>query len=230
MHQVIVTRFDVDIDPSWVAESVAPILNHRTCVVASANRRREKPGQLMASNESITRLERTWMVLVKLFEELARQGIQADASRLRDSKAFLHLVRTAPPDPCVGFDNAAGDPLVALEQSIEKAKIEMMSASLELGDARAKYWMEGISQAELDDSEEPMVYGESRFLPGLPKRPDEGWARLTLPQAIGEGRVQDVAEQFGVLVEFEDDLHLVFEGNPSLVKKALADVYYLSQP
>jgi hypothetical protein len=176
----------------------------------------------------ITRFERTWLALFRLFEELITHDLKVDASQLRDSKTLLHLVRTTPSDPCVGSDRT--DPLVALEQSIEKAKIEMMSASVKLGDARAKYWMERISQAELDDSEEPMVYGESRFLPGLPKGSNEGWARLTLAQPVGEGRVQDVAEQFGVLVEFEDDLHLVFEGKPSLVKKALADVYYLSQP
>jgi len=185
---------------------------------------------LTSSDTAIRRFERTWLVLFRLFEELAAHDLKVDASQLRDSKTLLHLVRTTPSDPCVGSDRMTGDPLVALEQSIEKAKIEMMSASLELGDARAKYWMERISQAELDDSEGPMVYGESRFLPGLPRGPNAGWARLTLPQPIGEGRVQDVAEQFGVLVEFEDDLHLVFEGKPSLVKKALADVYYLSQP
>lgn len=185
---------------------------------------------MTSSNIAITRFERTWLALFRLFEELIAHDLKVDASQLRDSKTLLHLVRTTPSDPCVGLDRAAGAPLVALEESIEKAKVELMSASLELGDARAKYWMERISQAELDDSEEPMLYGASRFLPGLPRRPNEGWARLTLPQPIGEGRVQDVAEQFGVLVEFEDDLHLIFEGNPSLVKKALADVYYLSQP
>jgi hypothetical protein len=185
---------------------------------------------LTSSNTVITRFERTWLALFRLFEELVAHDLKVDASQLRDSKTLLHLVRTTPSDPCVGLGRTAGDPLVALEQSIEKAKIEIMSASVKLGDARAKYWMERISQAELNDSEEPMVYGESRFLPGLPRRTSEGWARLTLSQPVGEGRVQDVAEQLGVLVEFEDDLHLVFEGKPSLVKKALADVYFLSQP
>ena len=185
---------------------------------------------MTSSKIAITRFERVWLALFRLFEELIAHDLKVDASQLRDSKTLLHLARTTPSDPCVGLDRAGGDPLVALEESIEKAKVELMSASLELGDARAKYWMERISRAELDDSEEPMLYGVSRFLPGLPRRPNEGWARLTLPQPIGEGRVQDVAEQFGVLVEFEDDLHLVFEGKPSLVKKALADVYYLSQP
>jgi hypothetical protein len=65
---------------------------------------------------------------------------------------------------------------------------------------------------------------------GLLRSPDTGWARLTLPQPVGEGRVQNVAEQFGVLAQFEDDLNVVFEENPPPLKKALADVYYLSQP
>jgi hypothetical protein len=199
-------------------------------VSISLVRLRENSIQLTSSNRLIRRFERTWLALFRLFEELLAHDLKVDASQLRDSKTLLHLVRTTPSDPCAGLDRTAGDPLAALEQSIEKAKIEMMSASLKLGEGRAKYWMERISQAELEDSEAPMAYGESRFMPGLPRRPDTSWARLTLAQPIGEGRVQDVAEQFGVLVEFEDDLHLVFEGNPVLLKKALADVYYLSQP
>ena len=82
---------------------------------------------------AIRRFERTWLTLFRLFEELAAHDLKVDASQLRDSKTLLHLVRTTPSDPCVGSDRMTGDPLVALEQTIEKAKIEMMSASLELG-------------------------------------------------------------------------------------------------
>ncbi len=185
---------------------------------------------MTAPNEAVTPLERTWLVLVKLFEELVAHGVEVDASQLRDSKALLHLVRTTPSDPCSAPVSGSANPLRALEESLEKAKAELTSASLKLGEARSTYWRERVSKAELEDPEQLIVYGESHFFPGLPRDPSEGWARLTLQQAIGEGRVQDVAEQFGVLVEFEDDLHLVFEGEPSLVKKALADIYFLSQP
>jgi len=119
---------------------------------------------------------------------------------------------------------------MALEESLEKAKEELMSASLRLGEARAEYWRERISKAELEEGEQRIAYGESRFLPGLPKDPTTEWTRLTLEQPIGEERAKDVAEQFGVIVEFEDNLHMILEGEPLLVKQALADVYYLSQP
>ena len=185
---------------------------------------------MTASNETVTRLEKTWLVLVKLFEELVGHGIEVNASQLRDSKALLHLVLTTPTDPCSTTLGGPGSPLIVLEESLEKAKSELLSASLRLGEARSEYWMERVSKAEVEDANQLMVYGGSCFFPGLPRNPGSGWARLTLQQPIGEGRVQDVAEQFGVLVEFEDDLHLVFEGEPYLVKRALADVYYLSQP
>lgn len=190
----------------------------------------EKPSRLTASNEAVAPLERTWLVLVKLFEELTAHGVEIDASQLRDSKALLHLVRTTPLDPCAAPMSESGNPLMASEESLEKAKAELMSASLRLGEARAKYWRERISKAELEEGGQHMVYGESRFISGLPRDPTTEWVRLTLQQPIGAERVKDVAEQFGVLVEFEDSLHFVFEGEPSLVKKALADVYYLSQP
>lgn len=184
---------------------------------------------MTTSDTAIARLERIWLVLFKLFEELVACDIKVDASQLRDCKALLHLVRTSPFDPCQVSTSGSRDSLVILEESLEKAKREMISASLQLGEVRAKYWMERLSKAELENVEQPMTYGESRFFPGLPRGSGSAWARLTLQQVIGEGRVQEVAEQFGVLVEFEDDLHLIFEGEPSRVRKALADVFYLSQ-
>jgi hypothetical protein len=184
---------------------------------------------LTVSNEAAASLEKTWVVLTKLFEELVAHGVEVDASHLQDSKVLLHLVRTMPSDPCSPPVSGSGNLLMALGDSLERAKNELISASLKLGEPRSNYWRERVLKPELDDTEQPIAYGESRFYPGIPRNPKSGWARLTLQQPIGEGRVQDVAEQFGVLVEFEDDLHLIFEGEPSLVKKALADTYYLSQ-
>ena len=191
---------------------------------------RENPSHLTTPNEAVRPLERTWLVLLKLFEELVAHRIEVNASQLRDSKALLHLVRTTPSDPCSASMSESGNPLSVLEESLEKAKSELISESLKLGEARSDFWRERVSKAELEDGQQLMAYGESRFFPGRPRNASTEWARLTLQQPIGEGRVQDVAEQFGVLVEFEDDLHLVFWGEPSLVKKALADVYFLSQP
>ena len=181
-------------------------------------------------NEAVRPLERTWLVLLKLFEELVAHGIEVNASLLRDAKALLHVVRTTPSDPCSAPTSESGNPLSVLEESLEKAKSELISASLKLGEARSDYWRERVCRAEIEDGQQLMAYGESRFFPGLPRNASTEWARLTLQQPIGEGRVQDVAEQFGVLVEFEDDLHLIFRGEPSLVKKAVADVYFISQP
>jgi len=185
---------------------------------------------LTFANDAVKPLERMWLILAKLFEELVAHGIEVDASHLQDSKALLHLVRTSPVDPCAAQMSGSGNPLMSLEESLERAKGELMSASLRLGETRAEYWRERIYKAELDEAELRVAYGESRFLPGLPRDPTTEWARLTLQQPVGQERAKDVAEQFGVLVEFEDDLHLVFEGEPLQVRRALADVYYLSQP
>jgi hypothetical protein len=184
---------------------------------------------LRAPNDMVARHEGTWLVLARLFEELVEHGIEVGASDLRDSKALLHLLRTTPSDPCSTSMNEPENPLTVLERSLGRAERELISASLKLGDARSKYWIERLSNAEHENTEQLMAYGESRFHHAVPRNPRTGWARLTLHQPVGEGRVQDVAEQFGVLVEFEDDLHLIFEGDPSLVKKALADVYFISR-
>ncbi|KPV62228.1 MAG: hypothetical protein AOA65_1999 [Candidatus Bathyarchaeota archaeon BA1] len=73
-----------------------------------------------------------------------------------------------------------------------------------------------------------MIHTVSSFVPGLPKDLEKGWIRLTLPKPIAEERVQDIAEQFSVMIEFQDDVHIVISGGKTVVKRAALDIHDLS--
>jgi hypothetical protein len=89
-------------------------------------------------------------------------------------------------------------------------------------------WTSKIDKAERAELNYTMVHTPSKFVPGLPRDVEEGWVRLTVQKPIAEERAQDVAEQFGVIIEFEGEFQIVVSGVKASVRKAVRDVYELS--
>jgi hypothetical protein len=104
------------------------------------------------------------------------------------------------------------DSLLNLMQILDEIKSDLISEALRLDENYVKEWMKKIDKAERTELDSAMIYASSVFVPCLPKDPEEGWVRLTLQKPIAEERVQDVAEQFGVIIEFKNDLHILITG------------------
>jgi len=183
---------------------------------------------ILLREEEIQRLEQIWLVLSDLFQDLSRNNISVNvASDLRDCKTLLHFIRrsvTDPPREPLVID----DSLRNLLQILGKIRSGLVSGALRLDENYVKEWMEKIDKAERAKLDYAMIYTSSEFVTGLPKGPEEGWTRLSLKKPVAEERVQDVAEQFGVIIEFQDDFHLSISGRRDSVRKATRDVYKLS--
>jgi hypothetical protein len=104
----------------------------------------------------------------------------------------------------------------------------LISAALTVNENYVRDWTSKIDKAERAELNYKMVHTPSEFVPGLPRDVEEGWIRLTLQKPIAEERAQDVAERFGVIVEFKDEFHIIISGKKASVKKAVKDVYELS--
>jgi len=90
-------------------------------------------------------------------------------------------------------------------------------------------WTSKIDKAERAELNYIMIHtSSSEFVPGLPKDVEGGWVRLNLQWPVAEERVQDIAEEFGVIIEFKDDFHLIISGGRASVGKAAKAVYELS--
>ena len=183
----------------------------------------------MASIEEIKRLEHVWLVLADLFQDLSQRDIHVDvASDLRNCKALIHFIRT----------NVLHQPikdLAAIDESFRnsseilgRTKHSLVSAALSVNENYAKNWLDKIDKAERAELDHVMVHTPSEFVPSLPRDHEKGWIRLTLTRGMAEERVQEIAEQFGVIVEFQDDVHVVISGRKSMVKRAALDIYDLS--
>jgi len=182
----------------------------------------------LLTDEGIKRLEQVWLVLSDLFQDLNRRNISVDvASDLRDCKTLIHFIRTSVAHPSkepmtieASFRN--------LLQILDKIRSNLISEALRLDENYVNEWMKKIDKAERGELDFPMIYALSEFIPDLPRDPEKGWIRLALQKPIAEERVQEVAEQFGVIIEFKNDSHVLISGRGDSVKKAIKHVYELS--
>jgi len=179
-------------------------------------------------DEEVKRLEQVWLVLSEFFQDLNRRNVNVDVvSDLRDCKTLIHFIRTSVTHPSkepVAID----DSLRNLLQILDKIRSDLISEALRLDENYVMGWMKKIDEAERAELDREMIQPVSEFVSGLPRDPERGWIRLTIPKPIAEERVQDVAEQFGVIIEFKDDHHISIIGQESAVRKATIDVYELS--
>jgi len=180
------------------------------------------------TDEEIKRLEQVWLVLSDFFQDLNRRNINVNvASDLRDCKTLIHFIRTNvthPSKETVVID----DSLRNLLQILDKARSNLISEALRLDENYTREWMKKIGKAERAELDYTMIYNLSKFVPSLPRDPEKGWIRITLQKPIAEEEVQDVAERFGVVIEFKNDFHILISGRGDSVKKAIKDLYELS--
>jgi len=182
----------------------------------------------LLADEEVKRLEQVWLVLSDLFQDLSRKNISVNvASDLRDCKTLIHLIRTSiihpSKDPMI-----IDDSLRNLLQILGKIRSSLLSQALSLEENHRKECMEKIDRAERAELDYAIIYNPSEFVPSLPRDPEEGWMRLTLQKPIAEERVQDVAEQFGVIIEFKNGCRISISGRRDPVRNAARDIYELS--
>lgn len=182
----------------------------------------------MLGDEEIRRLEQVWLVLSGLFQDLRQRDICVDvASDLRDCKTLIHLIRTgstSPPKDAAIIEESFRN----LMRILGKVRSCLVSEAMKVDQEYLNKWLETIDMAERAEMGIAMIYGQSKFVPSLPRDPEERWVKLSLQQPVAEERVEDVAEQFGVIIEFKDDCCISISGRQDSVRKAARDIYELS--
>jgi len=184
----------------------------------------------MIGNEEVKRLEQIWFVLVSFFNDLTQRKINVDvAAELRNSKTSIHYIKTEVSRPQVKDPASIYSCFENLQASLGKIKADLISAALNVGESYLKDWLSRIDKAERAELDYVMIYEVPKFAPRMPVDLEEGWVRLTLPEPVAEERLQDIAEQLGVIIGFEDDLHIVISGEKTSVKRAAQEIYDLSK-
>ena len=181
-------------------------------------------------SEEVRRLEQLWLVLSDLFQDLNRKSISVDvdvASELRSCKTLISFIQTSTVHPSrepIPIDSS----LQNLRQILGKIQSNLISGAMTVNEDYVRDWTSKIDKAERAELSCVMTHTSSEFVPGIPRDVEDGWVRLNLQWPVAEERVQDIAEEFGVIIEIKDDFHLIISGGKASVGKAAKAVYELS--
>ena len=176
-------------------------------------------------NATLQRSEQIWWVLVRLFGDMTRKGVNVNpeyARDLRNCRTLINFVRThACPDCDIELANKR---LPELRYSLEQVKQDLVTTALCVSEGYARDWIDEIDRAERGELKESPSTGPT-FIHGLPKDDGTGWTRVTLPRPIEKEKAEEISKQLGVSVEQENSIHLVVHGEKEAVRKAVEMLY-----
>jgi len=174
---------------------------------------------------TLQRSEQIWWVLVRLFGDMTRKGVNVNpeyARDLRNCRTLINFVRT---HACPDCDTElANKRLPELRYSLEHVKQNLVTSALYVSEDYARGWIDEIDRAERGELREGPSTGPT-FMPGLPKDNGTGWTRVTLPRPIERTRAEEISKLLGVSVEQENSIHLVVHGEKEAVRKAVEMLY-----
>ena len=139
-------------------------------------------------------IEQSWLVMANLSSELHKRGIPIPNELNKD----LGLVKSQ-----IGFYKK--DP------SHPDMINEMAKADMSLNE------IQGIGEEIFKISDT-----QSRFIQNVP--PGLSYAKITLRNPIAEDRVQEIAEYYGLIMEFDTDSTIALYGEKSNIQLALKEM------
>ena len=147
-------------------------------------------------------IEQSWLVIANLSSELHKKGIPIPKELNKD----LGLVKSQ-----IGFYKK--DP------SHPDMINEMAKADMSLNEIQGVL----LSLAESYDKDfYEEWFTQSRFIQNVP--PGLSYAKITLRNPIAEDRVQEIAEYYGLIMEFDTDSTIALYGEKSNIQLALKEM------
>ncbi len=162
--------------------------------------------------------EQTWMILVELLTDLRKKGSDIPSSVTKDiqmAKTTINFYKVNPTDPermkelkrINDFTNSAQDILLTLAEDVSEDYLES--------------WVELLRKAARGEQVYQIEDKKPKFVVGAPS--GFSMARLTFKEPILEERLQEIAEHYNLIIEFEEDNVIMIYGDKENIKKSLRE-------
>lgn len=163
--------------------------------------------------------DQTWLLLVDLLTDLKNKDIKVPTSINED----IRLLRTS-----INFYNR--DPshpdmineLKRINEFINSVQDDLLALAGSISEEYQNKWLEKLKKVSKGEKLYKAKNTKSRFVVGAP--PGFNVARVTLKEPIAEERVQDIAEDNNLIIEFEEDNVIALYGHGDNVKHGLKKI------
>ena len=164
-------------------------------------------------------VEQTWLVLVDLLTDLKKKGVDVPKKineNIRLIKTSINFYKSDPTHPDTIKE------LKRINDSINSIQNILMDLAENVGENYYHEWLEKLKKASLGKEVYKTHETKSRFIVGAP--PGFQAARINLKEPLAEDRVQEIAEEYSLIIEFEKDSVIAIYGDSKNVKNGLKEI------
>ena len=163
--------------------------------------------------------EQTWMILVELLTDLRKNGVDIPKDVTKDiqmAKTTINFYKVNPNDV------ERMKELKRMNDFMNSAQDMLLTLAEDVGEDYLESWLEKLRRASRGEQVYPLVDKKSKFIVGAPS--GFSMARLTFKKPILEERLQEIAEYYNIIIEFEDDNVIMIFGDKDNIKKSLKEL------
>ena len=164
-------------------------------------------------------VEQTWLILVNLLTDLKKKGVNVPISvnkniSLLKTSINFYKRDTNHPDMLKEFDR--------VNIIVSEVQSELVGYASEISEEYSELWLDKLKRANLGQTVYSTPNTSSKFNSNPP--PGFSIARFHLKKPISEDRVQEIAEYYNLIIEFDDDVTIAIYGDSDNIKKGLQEL------
>jgi len=163
--------------------------------------------------------EQTWMILVELLTDLRKNGVDIPKDVTKDiqmAKTTINFYKVNPNDV------ERMKELKRMNDFMNSAQDMLLTLAEDVGEDYLESWLEKLRRASRGEQVYQLVDKKSKFIVGAPS--GFSMARLTFKKPILEERLQEIAEYYNIILEFEEDNIIMIFGDKDNIKKSLKEL------
>lgn len=168
---------------------------------------------------SVLPVEQAWMILINLSSDLKNKGIPTPPTINKDlglikSQISFYKKDTSHPDMI--------NEMARADMTLNEIQGILLNLAEGVGEDYYAGWLDKLNRANRGEIVYEISDHSSKFLLNPP--PGFSYAKITMKSPLAEERVQEIAESFGIIMEFDTDLTVALYGNKKDVQLALREM------
>lgn len=164
-------------------------------------------------------MEQTWLILVDLLTDLRRKEKQIPKEIPQDirlTKTTINLYKADPENPDMLKE------LKRINDFINSIQDTLLDIAEEVGEDYKKEWTDKLLRASRGEKVVKKEETSPKFVVGAPA--GFTMVRVTFKEPISEERLNDIAEEYGIIIEYEEDDIIAIYGDKDSVKGSLKEI------
>ncbi len=164
-------------------------------------------------------IEQSWLVIANLSTDLHKKGVEIPPSFNKDLglvKSQIGFYKKDPTHPDMINEMARAD------MALNEIQGTLLTLAASYDKDYCEEWLDKLNRANKGEEIYKTAETQSRFIINAP--PGFSYAKITLKNPIAEDRVQEIAEYYGLIMEFDTDCTIALYGDKPDVQAALKEM------